>query len=101
MDDKSHRSAERRASFGITDRACVDAPEGALCARGSTQVERSDAEALRAISEKARRVFWLNPEPEVEWGVTDSAMDDYRAYCRGAFEVRSLRQLGDVIASLV
>ena len=29
-----------------------------------------------------------------DWGETDSAMDDYRAYCRGAFEVRSLRQLG-------
>jgi len=28
-------------------------------------------------------------------------MDDYRSCCRGAFEVRSLRQLGDVIASLV
>jgi hypothetical protein len=56
---------------------------------------------LRAIAEQARRVFWLNPEPEAEWGATDSAMDDYRSYCRGAFEVRSLRQLGDVIASLV
>ena len=22
-----------------------------------------------------RRVFWLNPEPEQEWGETDSAMD--------------------------
>ncbi len=72
-----------------------------ICGDARTNYRPDGAEALRTISEHARRVFWLNPEPEAEWGATDSAMDDYRAYCRGAFEVRSLRQLGDVIASLV
>jgi uncharacterized protein len=72
-----------------------------ICGDARTNYRPDGAGALRAISEQARRVFWLNPEPEIEWGETDSAMDDYRAYCRGAFEVRSLRQLGDVIASLV
>ncbi len=72
-----------------------------ICGDARTNYRPDGAEALRTISEQARRVFWLNPEPKAEWGATDSAMDDYRAYCRGAFEVRSLRQLGDVIASLV
>jgi uncharacterized protein with von Willebrand factor type A (vWA) domain len=72
-----------------------------ICGDARTNYRPDGAEALRTIAEHARRVFWLNPEPEQEWGATDSAMDDYRAYCRGAFEVRSLRQLGDVIASLV
>ena len=72
-----------------------------ICGDARTNDSPDGAEALRTIAEQAKRVFWLNPEPEVEWGETDSAMDDYRAYCRGAFEVRSLRQLGDVIASLV
>jgi uncharacterized protein len=72
-----------------------------ICGDARTNYRPDGAEALRTISEQARRVFWLNPEPEIEWGETDSAMDDYRAFCRGAFEVRSLRQLGDVIASLV
>ncbi len=72
-----------------------------ICGDARTNYRPDGAEALRTIAEQAKRVFWLNPEPEVEWGETDSAMDDYRAYCRGAFEVRSLRQLGDVIASLV
>jgi uncharacterized protein len=72
-----------------------------ICGDARTNYRPDGAEALRMIAEQAKRVFWLNPEPEVEWGETDSAMDDYRAYCRGAFEVRSLRQLGDVIASLV
>ena len=72
-----------------------------ICGDARTNYRPDGAEALRAIADQARRVFWLNPEPEDQWGATDSAMDDYRAYCRGAFEVRSLRQLGDVIASLV
>jgi uncharacterized protein with von Willebrand factor type A (vWA) domain len=72
-----------------------------ICGDARTNYRPDGAEALRTIAEQARRVFWLNPEPEQEWGATDSAMDDYRAYCRGAFEVRSLRQLGDVIAALV
>jgi uncharacterized protein with von Willebrand factor type A (vWA) domain len=72
-----------------------------ICGDARTNYRPDGAEALRAIAEQAKRLFWLNPEPEIEWGETDSAMDDYRAYCRGAFEVRSLRQLGDVIASLV
>ena len=72
-----------------------------ICGDARTNYRPDGAGALREIAEQARRVFWLNPEPEEEWGATDSAMDDYRAYCRGAFEVRSLRQLGDVIASLV
>ncbi len=72
-----------------------------ICGDARTNYRPDGADALRMIAEQAKRVFWLNPEPEVEWGETDSAMDDYRAYCRGAFEVRSLRQLGDVIASLV
>ena len=72
-----------------------------ICGDARTNYRPDGAEALRTIAEQARRVFWLNPEPEQEWGASDSAMDDYRVYCRGAFEVRSLRQLGDVIASLV
>jgi len=72
-----------------------------ICGDARTNYRPDGAEALKAIAAQARRVFWLNPEPEHEWGATDSAMDGYRAYCRGAFEVRSLRQLGDVIASLV
>jgi uncharacterized protein len=72
-----------------------------ICGDARTNYRPDGCEALRAIADQARRVFWLNPEAEEEWGETDSAMSDYRAYCRGAFEVRSLRQLGDVIASLV
>ncbi len=91
-----NRFVEHHLADAVTSRSTV-----IICGDARTNYRPDGADALKAIAAQARRVFWLNPEPEHEWGATDSAMDDYRAYCRGAFEVRSLRQLGDVIASLV
>jgi uncharacterized protein with von Willebrand factor type A (vWA) domain len=90
------RFVEHHLADAVSSRSTV-----IICGDARTNYRPDGADALKAIAAQARRVFWLNPEPEQEWGETDSAMDDYRAYCRGAFEVRSLRQLGDVIASLV
>src|SRR5262245_7713912 len=56
---------------------------------------------FRQLCQRARRVYWLNPEPEAEWDTDDSAMTSYRATCAGAYEVRTLRQLADAIASVV
>jgi uncharacterized protein len=90
------RFVEHHLADAVSSRSTV-----IICGDARTNYRPDGCEALRLIAEQARRVFWLNPEAEGEWGETDSAMDDYRAYCRGAYEVRSLRQLGDVIASLV
>jgi uncharacterized protein len=72
-----------------------------ICGDARTNYRDDGIAALRAIADQARRVFWLNPESETEWGTTDSAMADYREVCRGVFEVRTLRQLGDAITALV
>jgi uncharacterized protein len=61
----------------------------------------ANAAALRQIAEQARRVYWLNPELEGRWNADDSITDDYAPWCDGMFEVRTLRQLADVIAELV
>lgn len=55
------------------------------------------AEALRAINERARKVYWLNPEQRSEWNTGDSIMDVYTPSCHGLFEVRNLRQLGEFV----
>ena len=57
--------------------------------------------AFRRLTTEARSVYWLNPEAEGRWNTDDSIVDDYRPYCDGVFEVRTLRQLADVIAELV
>jgi uncharacterized protein with von Willebrand factor type A (vWA) domain len=54
-------------------------------------------ESLRLIHERARKVFWLNPEPHREWNSADSIMDSYATRCDGVFEARNLRQLADFV----
>jgi uncharacterized protein len=53
------------------------------------------------LARRARRLFWLNPEPREEWGEDDSLIEIYRPHCAGVYEVRTVRQLADVIAQLV
>lgn len=50
-------------------------------------------EWLERISERARRVYWLNPEPRADWDTHDSEMAAYTTHCSATFEVRNLRQL--------
>lgn len=57
--------------------------------------------ALEAISRRARRVYWLNPEPTDLWGTTDSVIEAYRPSCTSVYEVRTLGQLSDAIADIV
>jgi uncharacterized protein len=54
-------------------------------------------ESLRAINERARKVYWLNPEPRSEWNTNDSIMDGYISSCHGVFEARNLRQLAEFV----
>ena len=56
---------------------------------------------FRNLCQRARRVYWLNPEPRDEWDTDDSAMTTYQTSCAGAYEVRTLRQLADAIAAVV
>ena len=58
-------------------------------------------EALRGIKERARRVFWLNPEPRARWNTTDSIQDSYAPYCDAVVEARNLRQLSDFVIGML
>jgi uncharacterized protein with von Willebrand factor type A (vWA) domain len=56
---------------------------------------------IKAVHEKARQVFWLNPEPRSYWDTGDSIVSEYADYCDGVFEVRNLRQLEAFVDNLV
>src|SRR5713101_8549891 len=60
---------------------------------GRNNYRAPGVEALRAMKERARKIYWLNPEPRRQWGTTDSIMATYAPHCDGVFEVRNLRQL--------
>jgi uncharacterized protein with von Willebrand factor type A (vWA) domain len=51
------------------------------------------AEIFAQVSERAGRLFWLNPEPKLYWNYGDSVMAAYERYCDGAFECWTTRHL--------
>jgi uncharacterized protein with von Willebrand factor type A (vWA) domain len=51
------------------------------------------AQAFSAISERAGRTFWMNPEPKLYWNYGDSVMSAYEKYCDGVFECWTVKQL--------
>ena len=56
---------------------------------------------LKGIYERAKQVFWLNPEGKYRWDTGDSVMKTYSAYCTKVFQCGNLRQLERVIATLL
>jgi uncharacterized protein with von Willebrand factor type A (vWA) domain len=55
------------------------------------------AEVFAQISERAGRLFWLNPEPRLYWNYGDSVMAAYERYCDGAFECWTTRHLENFV----
>jgi len=53
------------------------------------------------IKGKARKVYWLNPEPESWWGTGDSEMNEYLPYTSEARECRNFKQLLAFIHDLI
>jgi uncharacterized protein with von Willebrand factor type A (vWA) domain len=51
------------------------------------------APAFGAISERAGRTFWMNPEPKLYWNYGDSVMQAYEPFCDGVFECWTVKQL--------
>lgn len=61
----------------------------------------SQAWILKEVEHRARKVFWLNPEPGAYWDTGDSIVSEYGVHCDGVFEVRNLRQLEGFVENLV
>ena len=60
---------------------------------------RSDV--MKWINQRAKRVVWLNPEPETFWGTGDSEMPRYRPYCHVAKTCRTIKDLERVIDDIL
>ncbi len=60
----------------------------------------SQAWVVREIRQKARHVYWLNPEPKSYWNTGDSIVGDYGVHTDGVYECRNLRQLEGFVEKL-
>jgi hypothetical protein len=61
----------------------------------------SQAWVLKELRDRARHLYWLNPEPRSYWDSGDSIVSDYGLYCDGVYECRNLRQLERFVSDIV
>ncbi len=59
------------------------------------------ADILRRISERSKRLVWLNPEGRMIWGMGDSEMPRYATYCSVVRQCSTARQLERAISDIV
>lgn len=61
----------------------------------------SQSWVVKEIQNRARHVYWLNPEPKSYWDTGDSIVGEYGTHCDGTFECRNMRQLEKFVDHLV
>lgn len=67
--------------------------------RGNRTEPRPDI--VREISERVKRLIWLNPESRSAWGTGDSRMLRYKNYCHLAKVCNSIADLETVVTDLL
>jgi uncharacterized protein with von Willebrand factor type A (vWA) domain len=77
-------------------------PRTTVFVLGDARTNMSDPNlaAVRQISERARRVYWLNPEQHAQWGTGDSAAPEYAELVE-IHECRNVKQLGTLVGRLL
>ncbi|MFF8594778.1 VWA domain-containing protein [Streptomyces sp. NPDC015220] len=99
-----HGSSDYGVALGEFAQRYGDAagPRATVFVLGDARTNMSDPNlpALREIAGRARRLYWLNPEPRAQWGTGDSAAPDYAALVE-MHECRNARQLGEIVSRLL
>lgn len=109
VDEIMHRYGGAGTDYGTMLRGFRAQCEGEINRR-TTIIFLGDARAnelpagegdLAAISARAGRVFWLNPEDRRRWDSGDSVMRLYRPLCRAAMSCSNLNQLAAFVDRLL
>jgi len=99
-----HESSDYGVALGEFAERYGDAvgPRTTVFVLGDARTNMSDPNlaAVRQVAQRARRVYWLNPEPRTQWGTGDSAALDYAGLVE-MHECRNARQLGALVARLL
>src|SRR5581483_5379190 len=83
----------------------VVTPQTTVIVLGDARSNNLDpgADILRRVSERAKRVVWLNPESRLTWGFGDSEMPRYATFCNVVRQCATAQQLeravGDIVAA--
>jgi uncharacterized protein len=90
------------AAFLCTWGEAVTAKTTVIIVGDARSHDRAPATAqVAALEHKARRLYWLNPEPHREWDTVDSRATEYAVHCTAAFEVATIRDLVSAVTQIV
>jgi uncharacterized protein len=78
-------------------------PKTTVIVLGDARTNNLDprADILRRISERSKRLVWLNPEGRMAWGWGDSEMPRYSAFCSVVRQCATARQLERAVSDIV
>ncbi|MFJ5303147.1 VWA domain-containing protein [Streptomyces sp. NPDC088350] len=99
-----HGSSDYGVALGEFAERYGDAvgPRTTVFVLGDARTNMSDPNlpAVRHIAQRARRVYWLNPEQRSQWGTGDSAAPGYAELVE-MHECRNARQLSALVGRLL
>jgi uncharacterized protein with von Willebrand factor type A (vWA) domain len=118
LDSKSPEAAMSeimsKVGFGSSDygRSFVDfekgfmravTPKTTVIVLGDARTNNLDprADILRQISERSKRLVWLNPEGRMAWGWGDSEMPRYATFCTVVRQCATAKQLERAVSDIV
>jgi uncharacterized protein with von Willebrand factor type A (vWA) domain len=78
-------------------------PKTTVIVLGDARTNNLDPRAaiLRRISERSKRLVWLNPEGRMAWGWGDSEMPRYAAFCSVVRQCATAKQLERAVSDIV
>jgi uncharacterized protein with von Willebrand factor type A (vWA) domain len=78
-------------------------PKTTVIVLGDARTNNLDprADILRRISERSKRLVWLNPEGRMAWGWGDSEMPRYAAFCSVVRQCATAKQLERAVSDIV
>ena len=98
-------SSDYGSSFRDFEKGWLDAvtPKTTVIVLGDARNNNLDprADILRRISERSKRLVWLNPEGRMAWGWGDSEMPRYATFCSVVRQCATAKQLERAVTDIV
>jgi uncharacterized protein len=98
-------SSDYGSSFADFERQWMQyvTPQTTVIVLGDARSNNLDpgADILRRISERSKRMVWLNPEGRMTWGWGDSEMPRYQTFCNVVRQCATAKQLERAVSDIV
>jgi uncharacterized protein len=98
-------SSDYGGSFADFERQWMESvtPQTTVIVLGDARSNNLDpgADIVRRISERSKRLVWLNPEGRMTWGWGDSEMPRYQTFCSVVRQCATAQQLERAVSDIV